>query len=829
VKIVTKSFLRYLIRRRSLSLLQLMGIACGVAAVIGMVLSARSALSSFSDAVSFLQGKGTHLIERPAGTMDERILTDLMRDRAVRSMSPVLDRKLRLEDGNLIRVLGIDPFLDRQIRPELLHSPFTQRRGESGERNMEFFLDERAVFLEARLADKMGISPGSDMKTSRGLLRVIATFPNPSGEPLILMDIAHAQEIFELPGQVDHVDLILDDEVDFRSRWETGFRIQSSLERQETFRSMVGAFRLNLEAMSLMALFVAVFLIYNTTMFTVVSRRKDAGILRSLGVKRYEVTIAFLAEILILGTAGGAIGSVLGYLLSHFLTTIIGSTISNLYFFLRPTPPIWSFLILLSGIILGCGASILGSLLPLVELARTDPVEALRGRSASRRSGKKALKAAYAGIVVLMISLVILLASGKQIYMAYAATFGVLLGLSLLTGILLVYAAPALKVFLSLVGGIAGKVAAGNIRQNLGRSGVAVAAFMVALSMSIGLASMIGSFRESLAWWMGTQLRGDLYISNASETEVPLDFYEELRSINAIGGVDAYRKVKILYRGRTAYITAINAPVLQRFARFAWIEGGDEHWEAVKSGGVIISESFARNFNVRPGDTIALDGIGGSVQLKVEAAFYDYSTEHGLIMMDRSTYLNLFHDYAINSVAVFINPANPRRQELLDTVREKALARGLPVFTQKQFYNSILEVFDSTFAITRSMRIMAIVIAFFGIAGALMTLFIERQRDFGIYRALGFSTGQVSSMTLMEAIGMGFISFVLSCAVGTILAFILIKVINLRSFNWTIFFHMQWQPYLLTAVTAFLASLGAALYPIWKVRRNYPQMQIREE
>jgi putative ABC transport system permease protein len=384
-------------------------------------------------------------------------------------------------------------------------------------------------------------------------------------------------------------------------------------------------------------------------------------------------------------------------------------------------------------------------------------------------------------------------------------------------------------VFLSLVGGIAGKVAAGNIRQNLGRSGVAVAAFMVALSMSIGLASMIGSFRESLAWWMGTQLRGDLYISNASETEVPLDFYEELRSINAIGGVDAYRKVKILYRGRTSYITAINAPVLQRFARFAWIEGGDEHWEAVKSGGVIISESFARNFNVRPGDTISLDGIGGTVQLKVEAAFYDYSTEHGLIMMDRSTYLNLFHDYAINSVAVFINPANPRRQELLDTVREKALARGLPVFTQKQFYNSILEVFDSTFAITRSMRIMAIVIAFFGIAGALMTLFIERQRDFGIYRALGFSTGQVSSMTLMEAIGMGFISFVLSCAVGTILAFILIKVINLRSFNWTIFFHMQWQPYLLTAVTAFLASLGAALYPIWKVRRNYPQMQIREE
>jgi putative ABC transport system permease protein len=127
------------------------------------------------------------------------------------------------------------------------------------------------------------------------------------------------------------------------------------------------------------------------------------------------------------------------------------------------------------------------------------------------------------------------------------------------------------------------------------------------------------------------------------------------------------------------------------------------------------------------------------------------------------------------------------------------------------------------------MRIIAIIIAFFGIAGALMTLFIERQRDFGIMRALGFSTGQVSSMTLMEAIGMGLVSFLLSAFVGTLLAVILIKVINLRSFNWTIFFHIQWQPYIYTALTALLASLGAALYPIWKVRRNYPQMQIREE
>jgi len=151
------------------------------------------------------------------------------------------------------------------------------------------------------------------------------------------------------------------------------------------------------------------------------------------------------------------------------------------------------------------------------------------------------------------------------------------------------------------------------------------------------------------------------------------------------------------------------------------------------------------------------------------------------------------------------------------------------VATRDQLHGNILNVFDSTFAVTRSMRILAIVVAFFGIAGALLTLFMERQREFGIYRALGFSTRQVAGMTLMEGLGMGIVSFLLSTGVGTALALLLIRVINLRSFNWTIFFYFAPEPYLLAAATAILASLGAAAYPIWKVYRTYPQMQIREE
>ena len=806
-----------------------MGVACGVAAVVGMTMSAQTALKSFSKAIEFLRGKATHSIQRPAGPMEEGLLLKLGRDPAVEWFSPVIDRRLRLGNGELVRLLGIDPFLDRAIRPEISKVEFLERKANDPENLLSFLIDEKAMFVDNDLKAELGIASDKIIETAKGPLHVKGSFPNPSGEPLVIMDIGHVQKLYQLQGYVDRVDLILSDEYGFSSRWGKGFLIQSSRQRSETFSGMLQAFRLNLEALSLLALFVGVFLIYNTAMFTVVSRRRDTGILRSLGANRMEILAAFLSEILILGIIGGALGGLIGYFLTRFLTGLIGSSISNLYFFLRPEPVTWSSWILIIGVILGCSASLFGGAIPLLELIRTDPVKALSGRVASRESGRKAQTAALAGLFVLLVSVVLFLLPETHIYVGFAGVFGFVLGVSLLTGVVLVYLHPVVRKILGTLGRLPGKVAAGNIRQNLGRTGVAIAAFMISLSMSIGLGAMIGSFRQSLIWWMGTQIRGDLYIGKIVEAEVPEDFYEEIRKIDGLGGVHPYRNVQTIYRNTSINVSAVDASVLEKYAQFGWLKGGNENWEPVKRGGVIISESFSRRFAVKPGEIITLEGLQGPTTFKVGAIFYDYTTEHGLVMMDRTLFLKIFGDRTLNNIGIFIDPDNPRRAELLQEVRKKAEARGLPVLTGAQLHENILEVFDTTFAITRSMRAIAIIVAFFGIAGALLTLFIERSREFGIYRALGFSTGQVAKMTLMEGLGMGIISFFLSIAVGTALAILLIKVINIRSFNWTIFYYPALPPYLLTGVTAILASIGAAAYPIWKVYRTYPQIQIREE
>jgi putative ABC transport system permease protein len=183
----------------------------------------------------------------------------------------------------------------------------------------------------------------------------------------------------------------------------------------------------------------------------------------------------------------------------------------------------------------------------------------------------------------------------------------------------------------------------------------------------------------------------------------------------------------------------------------------------------------------------------------------------------------------LDSFGVFVDPDNSEAPRALAEVRRRAGERGLPVVTRRELHAAILGVFDSTFAVTRSMRILAVVVAFFGIAGALLTLHLDRQREFGIYRALGFSTAQVSSMALIEGLGMGLLSLLLSTGVGTLLSLLLIRVINRESFHWTIFFHPAWAPYLTAAAVALLASLGAAAYPAWRVTVTYPQAQIREE
>src|SRR5690606_1159648 len=64
---------------------------------------------------------------------------------------------------------------------------------------------------------------------------------------------------------------------------------------------------------------------------------------------------------------------------------------------------------------------------------------------------------------------------------------------------------------------------------------------------------------------------------------------------------------------------------------------------------VVASEPFARRHGVGAGDAIDLPTREGPRPFVIEAVFYDYSTEGGLVVMDRSTYVRRFGDDAVSN------------------------------------------------------------------------------------------------------------------------------------------------------------------------------------
>jgi putative ABC transport system permease protein len=124
---------------------------------------------------------------------------------------------------------------------------------------------------------------------------------------------------------------------------------------------------------------------------------------------------------------------------------------------------------------------------------------------------------------------------------------------------------------------------------------------------------------------------------------MPEDLYEEIGRLPA-WWIDPYRMFGMHFTA-IRHVCGLCGCVCCPAFYSIWFEGVKRELGA---GSGALSRKFSRRFNVRAGDTIALDGA--VVNALVAAVFYDYTSEHGLVMMNRSTFLDLFGDHTINSL-----------------------------------------------------------------------------------------------------------------------------------------------------------------------------------
>jgi putative ABC transport system permease protein len=248
----------------------------------------------------------------------------------------------------------------------------------------------------------------------------------------------------------------------------------------------------------------------------------------------------------------------------------------------------------------------------------------------------------------------------------------------------------------------------------------------------------------------------------------------------------------------------------------------------LNAGAIAITEPFANKHNVGEGSTIELLTDKGVQAFQIVGVYYDYSSDQGSILMSLDVYRKFWNDNAISGYSVYVAP-NADLNQVEDAVRVAMGGSQVVVQSNRALRDAALVIFDRTFAITQALRVIAVAVAFIGILSALMALQLERTRELGTLRATGMTLRQLWRLTLLESGLMGAAAGILAIPVGLILSAILIYVINLRSFGWTIFFTNTPEVYLQAIAISIFAALIAAIYPMLRLSGLQVVEALREE
>ncbi len=850
---------RYLLRRPWQSLLMILGITLGVAVVVAIDLANSSASRAFALSTDSVTGKATHQITGSPEGLDENLYAALKRQGVEVPMAPVVAAYVTSPQlgGLPLQLFGVDPFAEAPFRSYL--------SGDSSQTPIGaltfFFTRPNAVLLSATQAERynlqacpadapqpnctLALEVDGQMQTVfvAGLLDPTDSLSRRALDGMILADIAAAQELTGKTGLVSHIDLILPEnnleaENQIRSLLPEGVQLQAVGARTGSVAEMTSAFSLNLTALSLLALVVGLFLIYNTMTFSVVQRRPVFGTLRCLGVTRGEVFTLVVSEALLVGLVGSLAGIGLGIVLGQAAVAAVTQTISDLFFVLTVREVDLPTISLVKGILLGVGATTLTAAFPAWEAASIPPRMALSRSGLESKAEKAVGLAAALGTALIISGAVMLLAPGSSLVISFAGTFAVIIGFAMLTPLTTAAFMRGAAPLLGRVWGLLGRMAPRDVVKSLSRTSIAVAALMVAVSVTIGVNLMVTSFRYTVEIWLEQTLAGDVYISppSASATRATSRVLpESLEIINTWPGVervDVLRSVLVdSPNGEISVAATDNRTVAEERLFASHNLPIPEIWGAMEAGAVIISEPLANRLGITSSQQaeIRLQTNAGEQAFPVVGIYYDYTSTAGVLIMALPVYQQRWDDPSISAVALRLKEgADPDEvtqalQGALNGLQRLSIRPNLALRQEA------LEVFDRTFAITTALQLLATLVAFIGVLSALLSLQLERKRELGILRAVGLTGKQMRRLVILETGLMGTVAGLLSLPTGFTLAMILIYIINQRAFGWTLQLQLSAPPFLQAMLVAVLAAVLAGIYPALKISRMAAAEALRGE
>jgi putative ABC transport system permease protein len=848
MSLLQRSSLRYLTRHPWLMGLSVLGVAIGVAVVVSIDLANGSAQRAFELSAETVTGTATHQVVGAGGALDDDVYRRLRVDGGVRPSAPVVEGYATLQRGDrTFQVVGIDPFTDAPFRPYL-------GTGAGGNLDLGSFMTQDAALMSAPTARSLGLAPGDTLRVgvegTEHPVRLVGRI-EPDDERtrravanLLVVDVSTAQRLLDMSGRLSRIDLLLpsDNEAQaaalsrIRTALPDGAQVRRSDTRTETVEQMTRAFELNLTALSLLALVVGAFLIYNTMTFSIVQRRGLIGRLRALGVTKRQVFGVVLGEAALLGVVGTGIGVLLGIVLASGLVQLLAQTINDLYFVVQVSElsiPPW---ILAKGALLGVGTTLVAAIPPARE-ATNAPVSTVLRRSTQETNVKDlAPRLAGAGLGVGALGVLLLAVTEQSIVVSYLALLCLLGGAALLTPLLVMGVATAARPLFDHLFGVIGRMAARGVVTSLSRTGVAIAALMVAVAATVGVGLMIDSFRGTVEDWLTQSLQADVYVQPPSlvfrRSTATLDsaVVDRLRDVEGVAGAYSVRRTTVdADVGQTDLVAIEPGPKTEDVYRFK--EGDpDTIWPRFRERpAVFVSEPYSYRHDLGVGDTVRLQTDRGRHAFPIEGIYYDYGSDLGVVMMSRSTYTRFYDDRGRSGLAFYAEEGKNVDALIADMRASVSGLQDVVIRSNRALRETSLTVFDRAFTITTVLRILAIVVAFIGVLSALMALELERRREMGVLRATGMTPPQLGGYVTLQTGLMGAIAGVLSLPLGYALAYVLVFVINKRSFGWTLQLTVSGEVLVQALLLAVGAALLAGLYPAWSMAQSSPAAALQDE
>ncbi len=689
--------------------------------------------------------------------------------------------------------------------------------------------DEVAIDVATAESQDLGVGDTVTIQTVNGSgeytivgLAGFGTEDNLAGATLTAFELTEAQRVFDLEGRYTTIDVIAADGVsaealvdglsasldgDAGGSLEVVTGEQQTQEELDDITTGLGFMTNALLAFAGIALFVGAFVIQNTFRITVAQRTRELALLRALGAGRGQVTGVVLLEALIIGVLASAVGVGAGIGLAEGVKAVmdaVGIGLPDGPLTIEPRTVVVAMAV-------GLVVTVFSALLPARRAALVAPIQAMGEPVArtTRRSLRTRTVVGFslsgAGAAGLAAGLAA--SNGTTLLMVGIGAVGLFLGASTLAPL---FAAPVARVLSVPLRGISGTLARENTIRQPRRTASTASALMIGVALVALVSIVASSIKASVTDTLEQDVAAELVLSTSASLEgVSPVAVDELRSIDELSAVSPILTGTATVAGEDVNVAGVDpATIAQVYNIDATID------LAAIGDGLVVAEGVAEARGWEVGDMVAVDYGPERVSTEVVGT-YDGSVL-GNYLISADTFTGRVGDGPISLTLARL--ADGVELEPGRAAAEQALA-GFPnidVETKSETVAAAQAEVDQLVALFSGLLGLALIIALLGIANTLALSIVERTREIGLLRAVGFSRRQIRSMIRLEAVMTAVFGAIMGVAIGTAIGFGVVSSLadqGLGSFGFPGTQLVVW------VVAAAVAGVVAAIGPARKAAR----------